>query len=218
MVTIAALNAIVLGQQKQIDALTTLVDNLAVGLGGMWDSSGTSVHTNGHGEGVNAVVKNALDAKAVVAAHMNKVQGEVYAVAQKKGYMDWHVRCFGCTPEEQAERTAAIAQAKKQDDADKLLHLDNVRLAAEAEEREKIDLAATIVYVAALEIETKQAEAEADAVTRENLEEKGRVLRARLAEARAVKAAPKKKAKGKANGIDSWSYAKCAQMSEAWCE
>ena len=216
MATISALNAIVTDQQKQIDTLTNLVNNMAVEAKGCMFIPPCGLQ--GHGEGVNAATKNAEDATAVVVAHSQSVQEGVYRVEQKKGYLDWHVRAFGCTPEEMAERQAAIAQAKEQEEADKLLHLSNVRLVEAAAAQEKIDLAASAAYVAALEIETKVAEAEADAVTREHLEDKGRELRARLAEARATKAAPKKKAKGKGNGIDSWSDAKCARMSEAWCE
>ena len=81
----------VLKQQKQIDALTQLVNNMAVIL----NKNETfeyprQLHSYGDTEGMNKATLNIKHCDSHILAHAQKVQGSIYLAEQSKAYLKFH--------------------------------------------------------------------------------------------------------------------------------
>jgi hypothetical protein len=236
---VAELKSIVFDQQKQIETLAALVDNMVIAYGKN-HNGGDSCHSGS---------PHRLTKFSEVESVIYQYRLQLY-VKVDEAVEEARLKLYEQNVREAARREAAIVQAKEDElgriAAAKIAlaqakFAEDVRIAA-AEKKEIVDMEQAIKFAEDVRIARREAsrrddavkqnekvdlaakwtaleiEANAVAVTREHLEVKERELRARLAEARAVKAAPKKKATGKFNNIDNWSDAKCARMSEAWCE
>jgi hypothetical protein len=207
-----AFRAVIADQQKQIDELKELVNTLCVAtIDHRWNATrknqeehrrllGSYLEPSNPAYNYVTHAASALKEKAkiTIGDHVSPIVLEHQRKVCKQRLDELYAKEHGCTPDEMIIKQAE-AKAK-----------------AEAEQ-EKKDLAARIAKVAALEEETKQAEAEAVAITLDDLDRKERELRARLAEARAAKKAPKKKAAASSDPA-TWSKEKAEKVSAMWCE
>ena len=149
MATISALNAIVIDQQKQIDSLTKLVNNLVVDAKYKVFSVPTEQLAHPqyycpevHEESYNDLKKITDSATAAVKAHMQTILELPYLVAHTRNYLRWHLTTFGCAPEDlekqkqkeqkEQEERVALAQQTREDESAALAAL--VRAGVEAEE------------------------------------------------------------------------------------
>ena len=80
-----------INQQKQIDALTQLVNNMAVILNKHETFEyPRQLHSHGDAEGMHKAILNIKHCDRNVLAHAKKVQGSIYLAEQSKAYLEFH--------------------------------------------------------------------------------------------------------------------------------